>query len=132
MSKKKQDNVYVSASDVSEAFFCSYRLENKVNGLSINKYNRKASKRGDKYHDHQNRLGVDRRCFVATYLYGGDDLRTDKLRCFRDIVLMPSYIGRVVVRIYYVMSPLLIFACKKSALMKGAFDRCISCFLSRL
>ena len=76
MSSSGKDKVFVSASDVSEAFFCTYRLEAKVRGLKPSKASMVASKKGDRAHNHQNRLGVDRRCFVATYLYGQNDIRT--------------------------------------------------------
>ena len=59
-------------------------------------------------------LCEDRRCFLATYLYGPQDERTVRLRVFRDIVVNQSALGRRVVQFYYCMSPLLISVCKVS------------------
>ena len=118
--------VYVSASDVSDAYYCTYRLTNKLKGKSVNRFNKRASKRGNKAHDYQNRIGRDKRCFVATYLYGESDVRVKRLRVFRDVVLMPSVLGRFCVRFYYFLSPSMIFICNKIPFLKRMFDRCIS------
>ena len=48
----------------------------------------------------------DRRCFVATAIYGADAPETQALRAWRDQRLMPSAAGRVLVAIYYRLSPL--------------------------
>ncbi len=50
----------------------------------------------------------DRRCFVASAVYGLDDPRTDALRAFRDRSLMPSTAGRALVSAYYRASPSLV------------------------
>ena len=47
----------------------------------------------------------DRRCFIATVVYGVDDPRTDQLRQFRDLSLLPTRAGRVLVEVYYWVSP---------------------------
>ena len=48
----------------------------------------------------------DRRCFVATAIYGADAPETQALRAWRDRRLMPSAAGRALVAIYYRLSPL--------------------------
>ncbi len=48
----------------------------------------------------------DRRCFVATAIYGADAPETQALRAWRDQRLMPSAAGRTLVEIYYRLSPL--------------------------
>lgn len=50
----------------------------------------------------------DRRCFVASAVYGLDDPRTEELRRFRDTQLQPSKFGRAAVRLYYRLSPALV------------------------
>lgn len=47
----------------------------------------------------------DRRCYIASAVYGIDDPRTEELRSFRDIVLLPTRTGRFMVRVYYAVSP---------------------------
>lgn len=54
---------------------------------------------------HIPRSSTDRRCFVASAVYGADDPRTDQLRQFRDTYLMGSATGRGVVQLYYTLSP---------------------------
>ena len=49
--------------------------------------------------------GTDRRCFIATAVYGGAAPETIELRLFRDRVLLQSGMGRALVRLYYVWSP---------------------------
>lgn len=53
----------------------------------------------------QTRAAIDRRCFVATAIYGPDGAETNFLRAWRDRVLMPAMVGRLFVRAYYVVSP---------------------------
>lgn len=48
---------------------------------------------------------VDKRCFIATQVYGGEAWQTNALRAWRDKVLMPRAAGRAVVRLYYAVSP---------------------------
>ncbi|HHV7523725.1 TPA: CFI-box-CTERM domain-containing protein [Burkholderia orbicola] len=53
----------------------------------------------------QTRAVVDRRCFIATAVYGEDALETDFLRSWRDRVLLSCLVGRLMTRCYYAMSP---------------------------
>lgn len=48
---------------------------------------------------------TDRRCFIATAVYGQDAVQTSALRAWRDKTLMTSWIGRAVVKVYYRLSP---------------------------
>lgn len=50
----------------------------------------------------------DRRCFVATAIYGAQAPETEWLREWRDTVLMPRRVGRALVRAYYALSPALV------------------------
>lgn len=56
----------------------------------------------------QTRAVIDRRCFIATTIYGPDAPETNFLRAWRDRVLMPSMLGRVLVQSYYAISPSLV------------------------
>lgn len=47
----------------------------------------------------------DRRCFVASVVYGPDAMQTHALRAWRDRALVPHWAGRVLVRLYYRASP---------------------------
>lgn len=48
---------------------------------------------------------IDKRCFIASHVYGGDAPETVFLRAWRDRVLAPSPVGRLLVRGYYALSP---------------------------
>lgn len=50
----------------------------------------------------------DRRCFIATAVYGADAEETCRLRRFRDDVLMRYRVGHVLVALYYAVSPYLV------------------------
>ncbi|WP_236610731.1 CFI-box-CTERM domain-containing protein [Verminephrobacter aporrectodeae] len=54
------------------------------------------------------RVAIDRRCFIATAIYGSDAPETDFLRDWRDRVLTPNRHGRALVRAYYAISPRLL------------------------
>lgn len=56
----------------------------------------------------QTRAAMDRRCFIATAIYGPDAPETNFLRAWRDRVLMPAMAGRLFVRAYYAVSPALV------------------------
>ncbi|MCW5323659.1 hypothetical protein D5039_21690 [Verminephrobacter aporrectodeae subsp. tuberculatae] len=56
----------------------------------------------------QTRAALDRRCFIATAIYGPDAPETNFLRAWRDRVLMPATAGRLFARAYYATSPSLV------------------------
>lgn len=56
----------------------------------------------------QTRAAIDRRCFIATAIYGPDSVETNFFRAWRDRVLMPTKAGRLFVRTYYTLSPCLV------------------------
>jgi hypothetical protein len=53
----------------------------------------------------------DRRCFVATAIYGADAPQTDLLRQWRDARLAPHAIGRAMIAVYYALSPAFVRWC---------------------
>jgi len=61
----------------------------------------------------------DRRCFVATHLFGADGVETEFLRCWRDSALMKTLQGRVIVGLYYRWSPIVVRAMDQSEFLKA-------------
>ena len=60
-------------------------------------------------------------CFIATAAYGPGDPLVETLRRFRDHLLLPTMVGRVMVRLYYGLSPVLAAAISRQpALRSGA------------
>lgn len=123
---------YVSASEVADASYCSYRLQNSLSNISVSKRALKSAKKGNKKHDYQNRVGRDRRCFIATYAYGVEDCRTRQLRIFRDQVLAVSLLGRCFITFYYMVSPHLISFASKSPLFDRILKKCLNSISSWL
>jgi len=54
----------------------------------------------------------DRRCFVASAVYGNDAPQTDTLRTWRDNHLLKIPFGSAIVRFYYLSSPTLVRVCQ--------------------
>lgn len=114
---------HVTASDLAQMGFCEMSCYLKATqGVVDTEASAEAKRAGqDEHHRfhaqvtaHHNRARAgrpgevtDRRCFIATAVYGDCDPRTDQLRRFRDTTLLPSVAGRVVVRLYYRFSPCL-------------------------
>ena len=65
----------------------------------------------------------DRRCFVATAIYGAEAPETEWLRVWRDTVLMPRRIGRAIVRGYYALSPALVRIVERYPRLKTTVHR---------
>lgn len=125
-------DVLVSASDIADASYCGYRLANKINKLPVSKESIRQSKRGIKAHDKQNRVGVDRRCYIASYAYGEDALETSQFRLFRDVVLLKIPFGPSFVRFYYLLSPCLVKLSFKFKSIDVWVRRCLGSILRSL
>lgn len=78
----------------------------------------------------QSRAVVDKRCYIATAIYGAEAPETQLLRTWRDRVLMTSWLGRMVVHCYYGLSPYLVQAFVHSAyvtrVVRGALDHLVA------
>lgn len=72
----------------------SYMIQRKNEGLAA--------------HNRMERQVQDKRCFVASWACGPEDVATQQLRAFRDQHLLGSLFGRIFVRTYYAASPALI------------------------
>lgn len=113
MGNKKNSN-WVSASDVGRAAYCPHYLELRDKGTKVSKSSERARVRGDVAHDEFNKLAEDKRCYVASHLYGIDDERTETLRRFRDdnLVNLPGNTGKILISVYYRLSPVFIQAAR--------------------
>ena len=108
MFKRRAKKVWVSASDVGRAAFCPHYLELKNRCLKPSPKAVSSRIRGNKNHDELNRMAQDKRCYIASYLYGVDDNRTNSLRSFRDQNLLSNRPGTALVAVYYKLSPSLV------------------------
>lgn len=107
----------VRATDLADMGFCEQKcLLKAIHGEVDTRASADAKAKGRQEHErfhvqvseHHNRsrgAATDKRCFIATAVYGGDDPRTEQLRRFRDHALVPYWAGRILVRAYYRVSP---------------------------
>lgn len=72
-------------------------------------------KRGNQEHEEFNRRlsGKDKRCFIATAVFGIDAIETNILRQFRDEHLMPYKYGQIFTALYYKISPYVVSIIEK-------------------
>jgi hypothetical protein len=120
---------WISASDVGRTDFCPNSVFLKYKGAAVSREARVARQRGDIAHDKLNQQAAqDKRCYVATYLYGMDDPRTHTLRSFRDQTLMRYPGGAWLVRSYYRLSPVVIDWSRRSPM----FHRVIANLVTRV
>lgn len=116
--RKRPDQVRgerpVSAKDLAEMGFCEKRvLLAHLHGQRLTLEQRRSVERGRQAHERYYREGVaaasatgsDRRCFVATRLYGEAAWQTEALRRYRDEVLSRRGWSRYIVVAYYAIAP---------------------------
>lgn len=78
--------------------------ENKKSELS-----EKRIKEGLKEHKKFDNINnIDKRCYIATAIYGQDSPKTNLLREWRDKKLKVNWYGKIIVKIYYFISPYLV------------------------
>lgn len=111
MSKRKLCNEdVVSATELAQMGFCEKRmlLAHRL-GERSTPAQRMARLRGQAAHQQYFEEGAaaaaDRRCFVATFVFGPDAQETAVLRAFRDTVLLPRWWGPLAVAAYYRAAP---------------------------
>lgn len=117
---KRRGESYVSITDVVATVYCERKVvldwtHGKKRPIGVQARALSGSL-GHKQFEYQGamRAAVDRRCFIATHLYGGDAEQTWALRAWRDEVLMPTRAGRLLARAYYAVSPFVVRAMDRS------------------
>lgn len=132
MRNKKTD--WISASDVGLYARNPKLLEDKYNGVEVSEQRKVALEKGAQKHEAFNETLIngqqDKRCFIASHLYGVDDPRTNQLRAFRDRVLMPNRFGAFLVSVYYATSPFLVSLCRKNKFLDGIARWIVDRFVS--
>jgi hypothetical protein len=104
----------VSASEIAEVAFCPRSLYLRKQGVERSRVANERLSKGTELHrlaasDHvKYKRQSNNNCYVATYLYGSEHEITNLLRKYRDQRLLNSFIGKIFVKSYYRISPLLI------------------------
>ena len=112
--RRKQRESFVSAKDLAEMGFCEKRvLMAHRHGQRMTPEQQRSAARGQRAHRQYYleglaaaaQRGVDRRCFVATCLFGDEAWQTIVLRRYRNEVLLRTQLGRLLVAAYYETAP---------------------------
>ena len=125
----KQKSVAVTA--VAEVAVCERRvyLRAKLGERTTGEIERNKA-RGNELHqrafNQKTPSTSDRRCFIATAVYGCDALETNRLRRFRDERLLTTWLGTKVVAGYYATSPAIASVAKRSEWVAS----CLRCVLN--
>ena len=118
----------VTAKEMAEMGFCEKRIQlARLYGEQVTHEQQKDRARGQLAHQRYLEDGLssrgDRRCFVATCVFGQDALETQVLRQYRDAVLLRCRLGRWIVGLYYRTSPSLCAHLVRSAAAMDATRR---------
>jgi hypothetical protein len=72
-------------------------------------------------------------CFVATVVYGDEDhIDVRLLREWRNRTLVPSRIGRALIRVYWIVGPAAARSAQRSKVLKSMATRAIASFVAML
>jgi len=125
-NKPKRQSEWISASDVGRSEFCPNSVALKYAGAKPSQRAVAAQDLGNLKHEQFNRqISTDKRCYVASYLYGVEDPRTETLRQFRDNTLQCSPGGRVLIAVYYRLSPMVIKISKRASWIDRVLRRIV-------
>lgn len=75
---------------------------------------------------------TDKRCFIASAVYGEDAPETNTLRAWRDSVLKASFMGRLVISVYYCVSPTVVSLIAGKPRLLKTVRRLLEAFLRRI
>lgn len=113
----------VTATELSKMTFCEqqayyakerpnfkpefHRRADRIKYKKMEVQNQKRIAQGNRIHENHEKYNAstDKRCFVATCIYGQEAWQTESLRQYRDKKLMKSWLGKLVVQLYYAVSP---------------------------
>ncbi|WP_245951532.1 CFI-box-CTERM domain-containing protein [Paracidovorax anthurii] len=100
----------MTATELAAMGYCEKKVQlAHLYGQRTTPEQRKAMARGRQAHQRYFEQGVasasDRRCFVATFVFGPEAVETQVLRTYRDRVLLHRRWGRWVVAVYYWVGP---------------------------
>lgn len=125
MYHRKKRTHLTSATKLAEMGLCERKVHLRaIHGdMKKNATREAAMKRGRNVHA-KAELGdykehkEDKRCFIATCIYGQEAVETRALRLFRDQYLKRSIAGRMFVEGYYLFSPTVVKVLEKSNVLR--------------
>lgn len=100
----------ISATELVSIVKCEKQsLLNKERKFENDAYTEQRRIEGIKAHAKFEKQNIqDKRCYIATAIYGQSAYETKVLRLWRDTYLQHKYTGRIIIKIYYKVSPFLL------------------------
>jgi len=124
---------YTKASDIGSAAYCPATIHNKHKKLIETRQSFKKKIEGEKAHSTLNdAVERDRRCFIATAIYGENAKKTSQLRTWRDEALLYKWYGHFIVFIYYRLSPHIVNIIKVSPKLECCFRMFLDWFVKKI
>jgi len=123
-----ENKPWVNASEIGQAKFCPHSLFLQKRGYKPNREASIAMRRGSRAHARKAadaQLAEDKRCYIATAIYGAEHPMTQMLRQWRDEQLTPYWWGRLITWSYYKLSPVLVKLAGDNHLARGCIDQAI-------
>ena len=127
----------VSASILAQLGSCEKKAHlSFIHGNRFSELQKKLMNKGTIAHE-ENRKKVlagtegDKRCFIATEIYGIHAEQTKYLRIFRDQRLLPNPLGKIFVTLYYRYSPLVVRISRKYSFIRSLIKKSLDSFLRR-
>lgn len=141
--KERSEQDYLPATALASLGFCEVKILNEMRlGKLTTTGQAKAAEAGVQEHDrfhqvvsalhNEPRPAQDRRCFIATAVWGGEDPRTQQLRDWRDRVLLAHAFGRAMTRAYYAISPWAVWLMSRCPGLRGPAECVLEWVLRRL
>ncbi|HAT2250157.1 MULTISPECIES: CFI-box-CTERM domain-containing protein [Aeromonas] len=116
------DRKLVSASKIGKMAWCPHGSSLQEQGVIASAQSQAKADYGTASHESVTaavfeQQTQDQRCFVASYALGSNHPATQRLRDWRDSYLSHHYLGRILIKAYYALSP---FAIKLLSPLPGA------------
>ncbi len=133
--KADKNTHWIRASDINVVNYCPYKLEHSLQGKKQDRRSVARMKDGDNKHEMVSEAALSgsgsSRCYLATYAFGETHPTTYALRQWRDDVLLKTLTGRLLVSIYYVVSPWMIRRFGPNMTFRRVVKMSVDCFCRR-
>ena len=128
-SKNFKPGQHITVTDVAQMGICEQQLLlDEEYGKQRSKALRNLAREGERVHSHYERALVkakDKRCFIASAIFGPYAPETELLRDFRDRYLKIHWWGRIAVALYYRISPRLVILVRRYAALHQITRICL-------
>lgn len=137
----EQSERRVSVTELADLGYCEQQAIYKHSGAQghVQPKQRQARQRGEAEHERRHAKLTrhtfghtsDKRCFIATAVYGETAWQTNALRDWRDTALRPHAAGRALIQCYYALSPALAARLPHHPLLRHTTKRLLDRFVEK-